>query len=358
MKSEIVNKIIDDYKDIANYKENDSIYHKYSYKKGNDVLYDLCHDFQLHNLSNKHENIAALSAQLWLIGRAYAASPERRNYKLKEKIREEIKNNHKEKLDGYDKLTKEKIELKSSGDGLDTFFDRLAEKILTEFNESNPCFVLDDKVSTNEAYNYDLEIPNNNLKNIWDNSDIDKLKKSITCVLDFNLFIKECIFDLDYADLRDYINYINKELKLNITLEQECLKKDQNNILSFCSKFLHFHYPNTVFIMDSITKSHFKRSKSEDNEYKYVFNFKDGKEEKIEINDMFYDVNTFVSNIINDRYTNEDKEKQKKQIDIEKEYIMHCAREYILATYIYNKDDFGDRYVPRIIDTFMLMANT
>ena len=41
-------------------------------------------------------------------------------------------------------------------------------------------------------------------------------------------------------------------------------------------------------------------------------------------------------------------------------YKRHCVREYLLAKAIYNKDKaiFDNKYIPRIIDTYMLMANT
>ena len=240
--------------------------------------------------------------------------------------------------------------MQSSGDGLDTFFDNLAKRLLKEYN-SNSGFELDENVSNNQPYNYDSQNINSG-----NQSDIEKLKKSITCVLDFNLFIRDCIFKIDEKYFTK-IPQLPESQGLEITIDEKDLKdlkNNQNNILSFCSKFLHFHYPNTVFIMDSITKSHFKRK---DTKYKFTFS---GIEENFEIDDMYSDVNTFVSTYINKRYPNkEEQEKYKKQIDIEKEYIRHCAREYILATKLRKKGyDFGGRYVPRIIDTFMLKANS
>lgn len=77
---------------------------------GNEVLYELCREKPLDWSGDKKYNSRdALSAKMWLIGRSYAASPERRRYGKAEKV---------------------KFDLKS--EGLDLYFDKLAEKMERE----------------------------------------------------------------------------------------------------------------------------------------------------------------------------------------------------------------------------------
>ena len=83
---------------------------------GNEVLYTLCRDYPLlkdnYPEDMNERRLQGLAAELWLIGRSYAASPERRDYG-------------------------EKIEWTNSGNGLDTYFDLLAEKLWSDeyYNE-------------------------------------------------------------------------------------------------------------------------------------------------------------------------------------------------------------------------------
>ena len=88
-------------------------------KKGNgigdQVLYKLCEYYHILNTS-KENYIDGLAAQMWLIGRSYAASPERR---------------------GYNVLQGTKIEYKISGNGLDDYFDKLANGFVHKFNEES-----------------------------------------------------------------------------------------------------------------------------------------------------------------------------------------------------------------------------
>ena len=90
---------------------------------GNEVLYTLCRDYPLlkeKNPKNMNERrLQGLAAELWLIGRSYAASPERRDYG-------------------------EKIEWTNSGNGLDTYFDLLAQNTYSK----NQIMFLKNKIQT------------------------------------------------------------------------------------------------------------------------------------------------------------------------------------------------------------------
>lgn len=97
---------------------------------GNRTLYDFCSgDKALYNLTDSTEDIDILAAQMWLIGRSYAAQPERRYYGSK-------------------------ITLNGSGDGLDTFYDKMAENLISE--QKDDFKMLQEKIKKlNEAPRYD-----------------------------------------------------------------------------------------------------------------------------------------------------------------------------------------------------------
>lgn len=298
----------------------------------NDILYDLCKNMPLERIINgesfsrndyEYSAKEVLATQMWLIGRSYSASPERRNYRI-----EKNKNNH------------EKLILSSSGDGLDTYFDLLANELLEKIKGDNDFINALEKL--NCKYNFDED-------KLISDSDKETLKESINVVLKFNELLKETRFLIDKNDIEDYINNKLKYLsKINI---ENLWQEDETNALSFCSKFLHFHYPNTVFIMDNITESHFKgRGK----ELKFKFNNEDDESciivEKQNVKEIL--INTFE---FDKNYKETEMQKDKKYF-----YKRHCVREYLLAKAIYNKDKtiFDEKYIPRIIDTYMLMANT
>ena len=305
---------------------------KKNYGLGNDILYDLCKNMPLEEIineksflwnNNKYLAEEALAGQMWLIGRSYSASPERRNYRI-----EKNKNNH------------EKLVLSSSGDGLDTYFDLLANELLKKIRGNKDLINALEKL--NCKYNFDED-------KLISDSDKETLKESINVVLKFNELLKETRFLIDKNDIKDYINNKLKDLsKINI---ENLWQEDETNALSFCSKFLHFHYPNTVFIWDNITESHFKgRGK----ELKFKFNNEDDESciivEKQNVKEIL--INTFE---FDKNYKETEMQKDKKYF-----YKRHCVREYLLAKAIYNKDKtiFDNKYIPRIIDTYMLMANT
>ena len=311
-----------------------NIFNKKNHGLGNDILYNLCRDMPLKKIingesflrnNNEYSAKEALAAQMWIIGRSYAASPERRYYKI-----EKNKNNH------------EKLKLSSSGDGLDTYFDLLANELLEKIKGDKDLKNALEKL--NCKYNFDED-------KLISDSDKETLKESINVVLKFNELLKETRFLIDKNDIKDHINNKLKDLsKINI---KNLWQEDETNALSFCSKFLHFHYPNAVFIMDNITEGHFKgRGK----ELKFKFNNKDDITEsciiveKQNVKEIL--INTFE---FDKNYKETDMQKDKKYF-----YKRHCVREYLLAKAIYNKDKtiFDEKYIPRIIDTYMLMANT
>ncbi len=154
--------------------------------KGNELLYKFCAD------TNHWLDKDFLSAQIWLIGRSYAASPERRSYKGK------------------------KIENK--GDGTDKFYDKLSEELLNdkEYEE------LIEHLKTLKDEQYSLT---------EEDKDIEILKEAIKSVVIFNRLLRKAIKHVDNTD-----------------------DDSLNNFISFSSKFLHFYMPNVIFIIDSFSK--------------------------------------------------------------------------------------------------------
>lgn len=282
-----------------------------TYGLGNDILYTLCKKKPFcWEGDDKYTATDALAAQMWLIGRSYAASPERRSYYPKKRWKKIDKNDY--------------IKFSNSGNGLDTYFGTLADKLLEE-NFRYKLKEIFDTLNKRKDYKYKFED---------EQSDKKMLETVITAVLNLNALIKEARYDIDKDDIDRYAKNHGKTA--------DALKDNQTNLISFCSKFLHFHFPDQVFIMDSITKEHFKVK----DKTTYYFNFKN-EESEIQIN--------------KGEVSDYKKELQiKEPNDKEEEYVRHCVREYLLAKAIHNKAkfDFGDKYIPRLIDTYMLIANS
>ncbi len=302
---------------------------------GNACLYLLCQEYKLNydgKSSKKIDNYdvtiskeMALADKIWLIGRSYAASPQRRNYG--KKLKEELFGNG----------SREKIIFTGQNDGTESFFIRLAEEIL----KIKPSFgYKDDKYDFSEQ-------------------DIEKLAKVVKVVIEFDDVLKQALFNIDVKDIKKAAEKNNKDCCKCENLANE----GQIDFLSFSSKFMHFHYPNSIFIIDSISKSHFiVKSKN------FLFRFYDGiNNEHSKISYKEKEVKDLIDKISKTINFTTKKVKQK----IIQEYIVHCAREYILAKHIndYIKDTqqpcalncknsiFEDRYLPRVIDSYIMQAN-
>lgn len=291
---------------------------------GNEVLYTLCKDYPLLKENNpkdtnEERKLQGLAAELWLIGRSYAASPERRDYG-------------------------EKVEWTNSGNGLDTYFDLLADKLWSD------------------GYYYELKTIVENLENLgkyrleqsFEENDKQILVSVIANVLKFNALLKEIRFAVDKKELSNHVGD-NKE-------KLEVLKNNQKNMLSFSSKFLHFHFPDVVFIFDTITKEHFKGPRE-----KHHFKFENTEKENCVVESNITlckdEMNTLISEIRKIKYNDyNDASIEIEKYDKSEEYITHCVREYLLAREIKKASpkifDGEDTYIPRLIDTYMLMTNT
>ena len=178
---------------------------------GNEVLYNMCKENPCHNDAN------VVEGKMWLIGRSYAASPERRQG---EKAPADI-----------DKVL---------GNNTDSdFFGAIAKKIAE--NERNGKSMLDKEIEQ-------MKIPLKKYRHDTSEEDLIILSKTIELVKLLNEMVKTASNQYN----EEKYNHIGYTLS-----EKE--RKAQNNI-SFASKYLHFHLPHIVFIMDSYSISNAKDS--------------------------------------------------------------------------------------------------
>ena len=170
---------------------------------GNKTLYALCEKYPLYG--NHSED--ALSGQIWLIGRSYAASPERRHYKWPGK-------------------TKEDNNPGQGGNGLDTFFKSLAQELLKKDSEFEKIihFI---KANRKKQYVFD-----------YNEKDIELLLQVGNIVNSFNDVLKKPIKRVDKNVMEEHPD------------------AEINNFISFSSKYMHFQLRNIVFIKDSISAAH------------------------------------------------------------------------------------------------------
>lgn len=156
-----------------------------SYFYGNEVLYKLAAQSDLQNRDE-------LCGMMWLIGRSYAASPQRRSY-------------------GTNKETNWPV--RTSNDGRDEFFASIAEKMLEDRD------FITESITPLQFAGFDQEE--------------DLLLTVIKAVLRLDLVLSKAIQEFDGAPE-------------NITC---------NGHISFCSKFLHFYFPHSVFIIDTFAQN-------------------------------------------------------------------------------------------------------
>jgi hypothetical protein len=236
------------------------------YMFGNNILYTMC-----DNKQNEWENEYRLADKIWMIGRSYAASPERR-YTWKKGVSD------KDKKTAY------------QGDGRGKFFREVAKNLVN--NKDYQQILQTMKELNGFAFDKSAE-------------DMQKLKVVVELVRDFNQVLNKAIVDFDCEH--------NKKL---------FKKMNHKNLISFCSKFLHFHCPQNIFILDNYT-------------------LKGGKK-------------LYPNRIISKDYKDIKFNLDKNDIDNEavKEYKQHCIREYICCYELREKYhvDFKGLYATRAAD--------
>lgn len=335
----------------------------HSYHFENDCLYRICES------ESQELNYARMKGLMMLIGRAYAASPERRSYGTSDFI-----DPKKIGIEGK-KENAPRWPVRGAGDGTGSFF----EEIFRYFQEE------ESEYSCHEAFRQFLKFKQNmqNQSLKFDYSDKDKnlLENAIDCVLALNEAIRRASerFDgvppITYTvtnkppdeSIEDYKDYkIDSEWlkdsrkKEELTIFSKLTKKGKKesivtspirvkNQISFCSKFLHFCFPQTVFIIDQYSFDGGKRMMMTSRRG----NMKNGTlmygEDSLKITEG-------ISKIIKAELKFEDENVAKFESDVKvhgngnldekvtaeteeqsaKDYVEHCLRAYALCAYIKN----------------------
>lgn len=246
---------------------------------GNKLLYDMC----VNEPGQEWGYAALLADKLWLIGRAYAASPERRYQKKPENSQAVV------------------------GDGTGQFFSAVAE------------YIIHNKPSQNfSRFGESL---------VFDGSDTDagRLAASINAVVALNDLLRNAIFKVDQVPKDEEGNY--------------------RNHLSFCSKFLHFHYPESVFITDSYSYENAKAMLSPRTRSGRTL-------DNLTINATVWK-NAIVPKIKNVDFVNFKAclHNRAPGNDVLKEYREHCLRAYEIGCVM---KQLTNEASPRAVDTFLL----
>lgn len=254
---------------------------------GNKLLYDMCRDID----GQKWDNTKILADKIWLIGRAYTASPERR-------------------------ISKGKVE--KTGDGTGDYFKGVAKYI------HNNCNIKKETV----------DMLNGNYKFDFSDSDINLLICTIKSVEKFNDAVKKASIEYD-EPRKEESNYKNQ--------------------ISFCSKFLHFHFPDTVFIIDSFSKeatSYLFSNRTSSNKKSIKIENWDISISKDEIKELLEECkeSIVVSKFESDLYN------QAAFSEPITEYANHCIRAYKIACIFKNRlgDESNKTSYPRMVDTLLL----
>lgn len=296
-----------------------------SFSFGNRILYDMC-----SSPSTDLSNPEHLADMIWLIGRAYAASPERRTYGYVRGEDGKLKKNGDNKWIPLWEAT-------NANDGKGGYFISIARDIV-----KSPKFkYLLSIVSTVKDFTYS-----------YDNSDNDiaALSNGIYAVYLYNNLIRNA------SEEFDGLNASNKpEASAAKAAGARC-----KNQISFCSKFLHFCCPGIVFIIDQYSFEGGKRviplrKLSYDPKFEIApedfvslepVNLKDDYNNVLgKVTDQLksVDPNLFENDIISD------------EAEKIKSYIEHCTRAYCVAKHLNNaKDQSSLTVTPRLIDDLFL----
>ena len=254
---------------------------------GNKLLYAMCVDKE----GQEWGNASRLADKLWLIGRAYTASPERRFTK------------------------KEKSSNDYHGDGTGLFFEEVASNIIRAESYKNI-------VSSVQGLQ--------NLQFDGTGKDFTQLRNSILCVIEFNALLKVALQQFDES----------------CGAHHE--KEEYKNHISFCSKFLHFHAPYSIFILDYFTEEGAKTLVGSCRRQPWVL-------KDIHLNaevckpffEMFEKLLNYkpIDELVS--AIQDDKEKEWA-----KRYYLHSMREYAIGRFIKEHVMFNPEvYMPRLVDS-------
>lgn len=275
-----------------------------SYNFGNKLLYDLCREHPLSKMTIRSseqddkltEDEAAFADEMWLIGRAYAASPQRYVYKngMTKPTEDYLLN------EGYESFFADIARILFRGpynrDNCPRAYLRGKECILDfDLNEAESvktaCETLYDETESfieafsklsDKQYQYEIQGKKSGQGKVTiSEHDFRLLRQAVSCVVQFSKLISSARLLRDAAILKqsctkdaDDIRSAqqkkwneSKRKNKSKTSPQDVWKETKNEwkktmeegeqslCLSFSSKFLHFHCPQLFFIYDSISSN-------------------------------------------------------------------------------------------------------
>lgn len=221
-------------------------------RSGNDAIYDKCNSTFYVDASAIDDEKKRVSeyfeGMLWLIGRSYAASPQRRSYGKSSHIKPDT-------IDG--KITYRPIwPVRSENSGNGDFFTELAANIVGRKVENKSDYddlgKLLQSLRRGYAFDITLNISDDDLKN---SADIQLLLDCVLAVSKLNRLVKRSteIFDLVDTYCKGHAHTIPEKYCLDKSIDRDYVYC--KNQISFSSKFLHFFCPQSVFIIDQFSEA-------------------------------------------------------------------------------------------------------
>lgn len=325
---------------------------------GNDMLYQLCAKHPLGSSSKRYESYEILADQMWLIGRSYAASPERTHGISWCKDTECAAFNKAHMDVGYQSNLRD-VANALCGDGAhgtpmwqkktscaankradvlprrispdDSRYDADVIDLRSRFESLKDCvawlrahpYSFDDSIIRMEDKEPKLVLPDECAASYG--SDAQIIYKAVDSVIHFNQILRSARYLRAVANsVEDPHAAIIKEdahfnKKFAFTYDRKTVDStEQSSSISFCSKFLHFHAPGCVSIIDGIAKD----------KVRLLFNSKRPKVSTVE--DI---LEGGILNILADRTLDltDGKLKVDKSETEEGSYRAFCLREYYIA---------------------------
>ncbi|MEY8460676.1 hypothetical protein AALA69_06035 [Eggerthellaceae bacterium 24-137] len=296
---------------------------------GNDILYQLCesHPFPAPCICNDgvsveelREQEGILAGKMWVIGRSYAASPERYAYVRSGKIRKPPEGGS----EGYESFFNDVSAILFEGEPY--FRGCGAKEEGREFWEKAKVHAREAKGWFHEALVLVHELASETYDLHGGSNDVDILARVADAVTTFGSAIQEARAARDWAIIACNNKSEGEEESGEIRVE------DQYFPLSFSSKFLHFHLPRLVFIYDSISGDILAPN------HRCCYFDGTGQRASCEVGQFKVDCNHAMGRKVGD--------------DPSRKYFLHAAKELALATAIsgYFQDQEGNEGVREAIE--------
>lgn len=223
-------------------------------RSGNDAIYEKCCNsiFIEENASvNEKKKVSEyLEGMLWLIGRSYAASPQRRSYGKSHHLKA-VKN------DKGDDVLRSIWPVRTENSGNGDFFAELAASIVNRKIENANDYdelaeIMRQLMEAQYSFNITEELTSN-IENLKSSNDFKIMLNSIIAVSKLNRLIKRSseIFDLVNEHCDSHKHTIPQNFRSGNAEHDYVYCKNQ---ISFSSKFLHFFCPKNIFIIDQFSE--------------------------------------------------------------------------------------------------------